>query len=526
MNRFSGTVILSLLTCLSVQAQNSGNFSGSFESISHYYLKDNLLFIPKPDNPVASNNYLHLQYTRGPFSSALQYEAYMPPLSGYPYQLEGNRITYLSFRYTKEIVDITAGSFYEQFGNGLIFRAYESRDLGINNAVNGLRIIIKPVRFVRITGIYGKPRIFLKTSSSYIRGLDTEIDLGEAMNANLGFKIGGGLISRYQAYTGPADNFPSTVNSYNLRLSANYSNIDIETEYVHKGDDPSLTNMYSMADGEAFLVNSNYITGGFGIFTSARFLKGMDFRSERESEGNYSVINYLPANTWQHTFLLGDIYPCSTQKEGEASIQTDINYSPRKGTFLGGKYGTKLRFGFSHVQNLKLNGNDSPVLISYGNQVYYQDITLEIIRKWSPSVKTVTVLTGLQYDKSILEYPGADFVKAVILDLESQIRISDLFSLRTELQHLWTKQDDANWAAGLAELGWSPHLSLFISDLWNYQNVENKTHYYNSGISFSTDYMRISAGYGRHREGLICTGGICQRVPAYRGLNLKLTASF
>jgi len=526
MSRIAGFVILSVLVFISGQAQNSGNFSGRFESLSHYYLKDAELLIPKPANTIATNNFLLLQYTNGPFSSALQYEAYMPPLSGFPYQLEGNGITALSFRYKKEIIDITAGSFYEQFGKGLIFRAYESRELGINNSVNGLRIIIKPAGFVRITGIYGKPRRFMETSSSYIRGLDTEVDLGEVMKTSLDLKLGGGIFNRYQAYTGPADNFPSNVNAYNFRLSANYSNFDLETEYVFKGDDPSITNHYSMAHGGAFLVNGNYTAGGFGIFASARFIKGMDFRSERESEGNYLMINYLPANTWQHTFLLGSIYPCSTQPDGEASIQADINYSPQKGTFSGGEYGTKLRLGFSHVRNLKLRDTISPMLISFGNQVYYQDLTLEITRKWIPSVKTITSLTGLQYNKSVIEYPGADFVKAIILNIESWIRFSTLFSLRTELQHLWTKQDDGNWIAGLAEFGRAPHLSLFISDIWDYQNEGNKAHYYNSGISFSTDYIRISAGYGRQREGLICAGGVCQRVPAYRGLNLRLTANF
>jgi len=526
MNRISLLIILTLLTFASVKAQNSGNFSGSLESLSHYYLKDNALNIPKPDNPVASNNYLHLQYNNGPVSSALQYEAYMPPLSGYPYQLEGNGITFLNFSYTKEIIGITAGSFYEQFGSGLSFRAYESRELGINNALNGMRIIIKPVRFVTIKGIYGKPRKFLEVSPSYLRGLDTELDLGEVIKTSMAIKLGGGIISRYQSYTGPDDNIPSTVNAYNLRLSANYSNLDLETEYVFKSDDPSLSNIYSMDHGNALIVNGNYSAGGIGIFASARFLENMDFRSERESEGNYLMVNYLPANTWQHTYLLGNIYPYSTQPEGEASIQTDINYSPEKGTFLGGEYGTKFRLGFSHVRNLKVNESNSPVLVSFGNQVYYQDLTLEITRKWSPSVKIITTVTSLQYAKAVIEYPGADFIKAFILNIESQIRISRISSLRTELQHLWTKQDNGNWVAGLAEIGFAPHLCFFVSDMWDYQNEDKMAHYINSGISYSKDLMRISTGYGRYREGQICAGGVCQRVPAYKGFNLRITGSF
>jgi hypothetical protein len=422
MNRIVGAFLLALTAIVSLEAQNPGNFSGSLESTTHYYLKDDPLGIPKPDNPIASNNYLHLQYNNGPFSAAMQYEAYMPPLSGYPYQLEGNNITHLSFRYTKDIIDLTAGSFYEQFGNGLIFRSYESRELGINNAVNGVRLILKPVKFLRITGLYGKPRRFLDISSSYLRGIDTELDLGEIMKSGMGLKLGGGLLSKYEVYTGPEDDFPSTVNAYSMRLSANFTKLDISSEYVYKSTDPSVVNPNSSVNGGALLVNASYSAGGFGIFGSLRFLEEMDFRSERESEGNYFMINYLPSNTWQHTFLLGGIYPYSTQQKGEASIQTDINYSPEKGSLLGGEYGTKFRLGFSHVRNLAFNDNNSQMLLSFGNEVYYQDLTFEVNRKWSPGFKTITSVTSLRYNKSIIESPGADFVKAFIVNIESQVR--------------------------------------------------------------------------------------------------------
>jgi len=512
-----------VLASVSAYPQDPGHISGSLESNTHYYLKDDFLLIPEPGNPLASNNYLLLQYNNGPFSGALQYEAYMPPLSGYPYQLEGNRLTYLNFRYSKEVIDITAGSFYEQFGNGLILRAYESRELGVNTALNGVRVTVRPVSFLRITGIYGRPRIYLDIAESYLRGFDTELDLGQIIKKELGLKLAGGLVSRYQEYTGPIFFFPSTVNAYSLRLAADYSGFDLSTEYVHKGIDPSFANLNNMDNGGALLVNSSYAGSGLGISASVRFLKGMDFRSDRRSTGNYQMSNYLPSNTWQHTFLLASIYTCSTHTENEASAQADINYSVPEDFFFGG---TKLRLGFSHVRNLSLNDNDHPVMISFGDQVYYQDLTFEMTRKWSRSVKTVTSLTYLRYNKDALEFPGADFVKAFIPYAEIRIRFSSRLSLKTELQHLWTRQDDGNWAGGVAEFAFAPHLSIFVSDMWNYGNPVVPVHYYNSGISVSTDYFRVSAGYGRHREGLICAGGVCQRVPAYRGFNLNFAVNF
>lgn len=527
MNRIIYTAIVSFLIAGTVFSQDSGNISGSLESTTHYYVEDSGMHIPQPDNPFASNNYLLLQYNHGPFSGALQYEAYMPPLSGYPYVLEGNRLTYLNFRYRKEAIDITAGSFYEQFGNGLMFRAYESRELGINNAVNGVRITVKPVKFLRITGIYGRPRSYADLSSAYLRGFDTELDLGKAINKSFGLKLAGGVVSRYQPYFGPVFNFRSTVNAYSLRLSAGYSILNLETEYVHKGIDPSHPNNYDMNNGGAFLVNSNLTSGGFGMFASARFLKGMDFRSERETSGNYHMINYLPSNTWQHTYLLAGIYPCSTQTEGESSVQLDMNYSIPEGSLAGGRYGTRLRAGFSHVRNQDLlEYNNSPVMISFGGEVYYQDLTLEMTRKWSSSLKTVASFTWLKYNKDVLEFPGADFVEAYIPNVEAQIRFSSRMSLKTQVQHMWTRQDNGNWIAGLAELGFAPYLSIFVSDMWNYDDDYLNVHYYNNGISVSTDYLRVSAGYCRNREGFICAGGVCQQVPAYRGFYLMIDATF
>ena len=150
-------VILLLLGTSSL-AQEKGLFTGSFESVTHYYFDDIILGITAPQNRLATNNYMFLQYNMGPFSAGVQYEAYMPPLSGFPYQLEGRRITNRYLNFKKGGIDITAGNFYEQFGSGLSFRAYEDRFLGINNSVDGIRVLIRPLKGMKLKGIYGTQR--------------------------------------------------------------------------------------------------------------------------------------------------------------------------------------------------------------------------------------------------------------------------------------------------------------------------------------------------------------------------------
>ena len=40
---------------------------------------------------------------------------------------------------------MTVGNFYDQFGSGLVFRSYEERNLGIDNAMDGFRLILQPI---------------------------------------------------------------------------------------------------------------------------------------------------------------------------------------------------------------------------------------------------------------------------------------------------------------------------------------------------------------------------------------------
>jgi hypothetical protein len=525
--RKSSLIVLFLTICCGVTlSQGTGNFSGSFDNITQYYLKDNRLQTIVPQNPVATNNYFLVQYSNGPFSGALRYEMYLPPVTGFPYQFEGTAIAHRYARFSKEKIDITAGNFYEQFGSGLIFRAYESRELGINNSVDGVRVIFKPSTFIKITGIYGLQKKFLENSKGILRGADAELNLGELIKSFPQIRFASGFISRYQPYTGPLINYPATVNAFSYRISANFSKIGINSEYVSKSPDPSSADLYQMMHGKSFLLNGNYSSKRFGMFLAARFLSNMDFRSERESEGNYQMVNYLPSNTLQHSFLLGNIYPYSTQSAGEASIQGDLSLSAAKGSIIGGKWGTKFRFNFSHIRNLKKDQEGYQTLLSAGNKVYFQDISIEMNRKLSSRLKTIVTIVNLRYDKSVVEGPAYDFVKATIVNTEFQYRITSLFSIRTEIQHLWTKQDKGNWLAGLMEIGYAPKWSLFISDMIDYNNGSGKAHYYNTGLAYSTENFRISGGYGRQREGQICAGGICQRVPAYRGFNLQLNASF
>jgi hypothetical protein len=99
--------------------------------------------------------------------------------------------------------------------------------------------------------------------------------------------------------------------------------------------------------------------------------------------------------------------------------------------------------------------------------------------------------------------------------------------LRLELQHLSTKDDNKNWTAYAIEFNLNSAFSIYLSDLYNYQNPkeEKKIHYYNFGGSYSKGINRFTINYGRQRGGLVCTGGICRYVPESSGLSFSISSS-
>ncbi|MFP4369631.1 MAG: DUF6029 family protein, partial [Candidatus Kapaibacterium sp.] len=116
-------------------SQDIGRFSGNFQLDAQTYAKDSVIDAPEVDESILSNAFLNLYYYVGDFEVAMRYESYLNPILGFDSRYKGSGIAYRQVKYKSDFYEITAGDFYEQFGSGLIFRAYEERALGYDNAV-------------------------------------------------------------------------------------------------------------------------------------------------------------------------------------------------------------------------------------------------------------------------------------------------------------------------------------------------------------------------------------------------------
>ena len=549
-NKYIFYIIIFLLHSPIVNSQILKNLTSSYESYSAYYLDDSKIGDFSFEDRFRSNNYLNLKSSIvNNWNFELQIESYLPTaLLNYSPNFKDTGISTFNISYNKDNLNLSLGNFYEQFGSGMILRSWEDRSLGINNSIMGLNAKYRINDKINFTTLIGNQKKGFKYSKGYIVGFDSEFDLSKILKNNSTFLLGISYVGRNDQKT-KSDFYDEMTNLYSARIDYSSSYFYSNIELVNKSKNPivifgSVSDTF-IKEGSAILFNSGFFKDGLGLDFTFRRLENMSLFSEKEAYGNLyneSIVNYLPAITKQHDYSLTNLYVYAAQpnvsfqsnsltKAGEIGIQTDLYYFIEQETFLGGKYGTNLAINASIWNNLDgtydfSNQNYETDLFGFGEK-YFSEISFEIRKKWSPKFDNILLYVNQYYNKRLVEETTSE-VKSNIFVLENTYKINDNKSLRLELQHLSTKDDTKNWSAFGLEYNLSSAVSLYVTDLYNYQNPvkEKKIHYYNFGGSYSKGINRYTVNYGRQRGGLVCTGGICRYVPESTGLSFSITTSF
>lgn len=540
--------ILLLLSSLGIFAQNNpnslnlGNISGSFQSDVQWYFEDSVINAQTVEEEVASNTFLQLIYQRGNFSAGLRYEAYLNPLLGFRGEYEGQGVPYKFASYTSDMLDVTVGNFYDQFGTGMIFRAYQEWTLGIDNSIEGLRVAFRPLKGVYLKGLVGKQRRFWDLSAGLMRGADAEWFLHESFPKLLEkkwlFSLGGSVMNRYLADDNVTLVLPENVSAFGTRFSASKGGFNLNGEYAYKINDPFSKNDFTYNPGNGIYLNANYTKKGIGITGTVKRIDNMDFRSERNPLIEELTLSFLPPTTIQHTWRLPTLYPYATQPNGEFGYQFDVFFTIPKNTPLGGKYGTQISLNYSHISGLKKTYTDSTFLYDVkflpdgDAKLYFRDYNVKISHKWNKQLKSTFQYINLHYDKGVIELGDENSslppVGVNVFVLENTYKIKRKQNIRNELQLMLTDEDLGSWAMALLEYSVSPHWYFSVFDEWNFGNPNEaaRAHYYNVNMAYVTGANRISFAFARQRAGLLCVGGICRVVPAAKGFTLSLTSTF
>ncbi len=536
-------LLVGVALTLSVSAQKvlgNGQVSGSLESSSIYYAPDKK--IERPEDTFGSNNYIKVDYANGRFSAGIQMNAFLPALVGYEELANGKKF-YLASKYIQwrdKNFEILVGDIFDQYGNGLIFRSFEDRQLGLNNSLEGIRAGYNFGRYVSLRGMYGRPRLYTEYSKTWVRGADLVVSIADIIKVPvINFTLEGSYVNRYQSldqapeYMHSED--PSTIdpitgigktfleaygvspnlNMYSGRLNFGWNGLSVRGEYVHKSKDFAMDE-FATYNGWAALGEVGYNYKTFSVMGTFRALDHMGTAIDIYTKGTGNIINYLPALTRQYTYMLANLNPYRVMTNGELGGQVDLCYSYRSKS-------NRYRYWNFHANFSTFYSLEKQAWTNNERQLYWRDINVDIERQWNKKWKSL-ILYSFQDN---MDHQAHIFVGDVTHKFNRKM------SLRFELQYLLSGDEksewdgihsEGDWVAALVEFNLAPHWSFYVQDMYNIG--QSKTHYYNGGFSYTYNRTRVQLSYGRNRAGYVCSGGVCRFSPAYTGVNLVLTSSF
>ena len=519
------------------------------------------MLVPQQDEAIGTeytgdfntNTYLTLNVHSQYISAGLRGEFLEFPLPGFEADFKGWGIPHFFVTGNVAKTEITAGTFYEQFGSGFVLYGYEERSLGVDNAILGGRVKTSILPGVRLKALGGIQRHYWEWTDAAIWGGDVEMTFEEwfkCMSENdLRLTLGASYVSRLEKdeliYATPQYrlNLPENVGAFDARVKFGVGGFDLLAEYAYKANDPTASNGYIYKPGQVAMLSASYSQKGLSFFLQAKRSDNFAFRTERSADpvSSSCYINYLPAFTYQHTYALAALYPYATQLMGEWAFQGEFRYKfPRK-TALGGKYGTDLVLRGSLVYDIERNfvdGNLSNAPVGkYGvmgsngytssffgmGDLFYAEAGIELSKKLTKDFKLSAMYMFQKYNKSVIEGEGG-MIDSHIIVLDGKYQISKTVTARMELQYLNTQQDQGDWLYGLVEVSVLPYLMFTVADMWNVGDTG--IHYYQALVTGTYGSHRLQAGYVRTRAGYNCAGGVCRYIPATRGVQISYSFNF
>ena len=179
---------------------NTSQINGDFNLSMQSYQEDLVIGAQAAEEIVLNNAFLNINYSKGNFLAGIRYESYLNALADFDPEFKGNGIPFKYATYSIHGLEVTAGNYYEQLGSGLIFRSYEEKGLGIDNAMDGIRVKYNGIKAINLKGFIGKSRTHFTYADGIFRGLDGEVNINNLLNIERKTKatIGGSFVSRYQ----------------------------------------------------------------------------------------------------------------------------------------------------------------------------------------------------------------------------------------------------------------------------------------------------------------------------------------
>ena len=521
-----------------------GYFSGDLQSNSNFYIRDTLIGAantPHYDHlKSGADSWIGLRYTNDEWklSTGIRIDLFHNSnlhSPGTAYSGYGIGTFYIQ----KEIrhLEITGGYFYDQIASGIIFRAYEDKSLGIDNAILGGRLKYNINDKVIIKAFTGVQKNRFELYKPIIKGANIEGNF--SIKSKVRLTPGIGVVNRTldkeslttiadaiisQSATDSTKFFSPVYNVYAFNIY-NTLNVGKFTWYIEgamKSREAIKVGDYlENKPGTCLYTTLTFAKKGFGITGQFKRTENFQLKTSPNETLLKGMISYIPPTARQNSLRLPSRYNAATQEKEETAFSLDITTTPKKGHGL--------TFSFSAIYNNKLKTN------------YFYEGFAEYEYKKGKKFTGSFGLQAIRFNQELYYKESRDingnyvpYVYAYSVFAEGSLKLTKKSSLRAELQYQNCKNDFGQWIYGLLEYSLSPNFTVSVSDMWNFKSnpvnketiKQNPRHYYSVFTSYTINQHRFSLAYVRQVSGIVCTGGVCRFEPAFSGVRLTINTSF
>ncbi len=541
-------VFCSLCCSFVLKAQDKGQFSGDLQTSARFYDRDSIR--GAYNTPFyeylkyGADSWLNLNYRISGFDVGLRFDMFLNSQLNNPVLPTNGQA--LGRWYVKKTIDkftINAGYLYDQYASGAVYRSYENRALGFDQAIFGLSAAYKITDNWTVKAFTGRLKRQIDPETSTIKhfkpilrgaNIDGFIDL----KGKLSLAPGVAVVAR----TMDLDTWKSVLDDMNAlnndtiiyttepkftaAAASFYNTLQIgefswytEAGYKTKDVLRDINGKLFQPDHGLLLFNTvSFAHKGLGVTLQGKYTENFDFRVSPQETFNSGLLNFLPPMARQNTGRLQARYAAASQPISEISAQADITYTPKRGLTFNGNY--------AWIQNLE------------GDRLF-SEVYLDC--EFKPAKKHYKATIGIQavdFNRFVFQQKEG-FVNTLSPFAEFVYKFSKKTSLKTELSYMITKresrifgkddptpdqkQDLGDWAWVLAEMAIAPHWTFSAGDMYN---VGNDVHYPTLFVSYSEKATRFGLTYTKQPEGIVCTGGVCRFEPAFSGVKFDMSTSF
>ena len=436
-------------------AQDKGVFSGNFESNFNVFLRDSLIGAtntPQYDREITGGEaWLNLNYSYQGFNLGVRFDMFnnsnlLNPTGSYTDSGIGR--WFINKKINK--LNVEVGYIYDQIGSGIIYRAWESRPLLIDNALLGAQVSYDINDNWQVKGFAGRQKFLFGENDGTIKGASLEgyVGLGSEERP-LSLSPGLGIVNRTlsdESINIIVDNVKTylpgeqVIPVYNVYLFSAYNTLTYKgftwyLEAAYKTPEAFFDSVEPRTDinggvtfgrfrkdpGTVFYTSLSYAAKNFGITIEGKRTENFNFRSDPNLSLNRGVINYIPPMNRFNTYRLTARYSPATQDLSEQAIQAEINY----------RFSKKLSLlaNFSNITQL-----DGTLL--------YREALAEMVYKYKRKWQLTGGLQIQNYNQEIYEVkPEVPLVQTVTPYVDFLYKFTRKNSLRLEAQYMDTDQD-------------------------------------------------------------------------------------